>query len=135
MSGFEVHPDGHATIGGVPFYAGANVRIFNDFCPPPAYAFPCERGTRIRGVQIVMANGLELSIMWGTSNYCEVRDDPDGATSPNAEIALFGQHGDIIGEPASWVSAADVLAAIPAIAAADPRRQLSAGQHLVAVCA
>jgi hypothetical protein len=129
---FEIHPNGYAMIGGVPFCPGPKVRVFDDLrLPPPGVCPGCgERGTRHRGVQLDMANGLELSIMFGTSNYCDAQFDPNLVSSPTAEVGLFGPDGRMIGDPAGWVEAADVLALIPVIAGLDPQQQIGAREHL-----
>jgi hypothetical protein len=75
-------------------------------------------------VQLDLDNGLELSIMWGTGNYCDARFDAETDSSETAEIALFDRDGDIVGDVAGWIDAADVLTLIPLVAAADPQRLL-----------
>lgn len=61
------------------------------------------KSTLNKGFHMVFENGLEISVQFGTGNYCKNRNvlpnecEVDGiTTSEDAEVAVFSPSGDII---------------------------------------
>lgn len=103
-----------AKIGAYEFYAGPGVKVIRQFFPGDGRC--CGRPTRSeRGVQLEFPNGFKLSVLWGSGNYCERRDEAAGSSSPDAEVAVC-RNGIVQGDVSGWMSPDDVLALIPVVA-------------------
>jgi hypothetical protein len=110
---FRIISDSHAKIGDVDFTPVPGVKIINDDTGAH-WTYP----TIHQGVQLTFANGLTLSIMWGTGNYCEARGTVS-TRSDTAEIAVL-RDGNVLDDVAGWVDPATVLALIPHVVALHP---------------
>lgn len=72
----------------------------------------------MQGIQFTFANGLTLSVMWGTGNYCQNRGGPASCrTSATAEVGLWDQDDTWLGDVEGWVDDATVLRLIPLVLA------------------
>ena len=92
--------------------------------------------TQNKGFRMKFDNGFEISVQWGTENYCEKKSfntdtDPRKERlweSMNAEIAVFDDDGIVpVGgedQVIGWLSADEVAKIIEGVASAESRDEI-----------
>jgi hypothetical protein len=111
---FTIVSRSRARIGAYEFHAGPGVKVVHETFPGDGKC--CGRPDKAeRGVQIEFPNGFKVSVLWGSGNYCELRGDGHGLSSPDAEVAVC-RNGSVQGDVSGWMSPDDVLALIPVVA-------------------
>ena len=68
------------------------------------------------GTQFTFENGWTISIMWSSRNYCDNYCDKGKSHSDSAEVGIFDENDEIIGDVWSYQTADEVAKLISQVA-------------------
>ena len=79
--------------------------------------------TRGQGFHVEFANGWQVSVQWGSGNYCQNKamtpDETEGESmlkSVNAEVLVIRPDGSYAGDPKGWQRPEQVAALLARVA-------------------